>query len=324
MRKKCDLFRFLLGFCLVSLPTFAAANRSSLVDRVCLIVEGETPVLFSHIKNWALQNEISFREAEEQLKRKKLLWVYAKKKLKYNVSDIYKQADEHINKIIESNKLTKDQFSQLLMKPPYSTTFSQYRLDAATALLENVVRSTIASQISINENDLKAELSKERLELANRYDMVFLSVVADKLSNKVNEKGRAANQLTPEIKKANEIRSQIGPHSSLNEIKKRYGGDKHISIIGPIAYEKGTLKKAYEDRLLADPKSIVTAPFIDNGLVTMIWKIKRPVSEKLDDKALLEKVRKKLYEAAVEKQFNIETSAPIDDATIIVKGCKDR
>ncbi|HXW54015.1 MAG TPA: hypothetical protein VEL47_07920 [Myxococcota bacterium] len=293
----------------------------TLVDEVCLAIEGEPPVLRSQIKSRASQKEISFVEAKVELERERLLWVYAKKQLKYNIPDIFKQADEHIKKILEGNRLTREKFAEYLMGPPHFTSFSQYRFEIATAILEHLVKSSLASQVSLTDAEIQEEMKKEKLALSKRFDVVFISVLPSAIRGKSSKK----SPLTVQFEKANEIRSHVGPNVTLDEIKNRYGTDENaLSIVGPIAYEPGVLKHNYDKELLFAGSDLVTKPFQDGELVTMIWKIKRKIHDDGDDNALLEKVRKKLYEAAVDRKLIAITSAMMDVSNAIVKGCQER
>jgi hypothetical protein len=326
MKKSSALRSVLFGSCFIFCAQLASEKAVkkgfTLLDEVCIVIEGEPPVLKSHIAHRAHRKEISFKAAENELLQEKLMWVYAKKnQVKYNTVDIFKATDDHIKQVMEDNKLTKEKFTEVLMGRPYLTTFSQFRLDTATAMLENRIKSLIASQITISDIDVKEEVTKAKLATENQYDIVFISIGPEKIFKK-HEKFENKNRLIAQIEKANKIRAQITPHTSLDEVKTRYGGE--IVIEGPIAYEKGALKHNYEEQLKSGSSQIVTKPFSDNGMITMIWKIKKSHHEKLDDDALLEKVRKKLYAAAVEEQFNKLTSGVMDHSTAVVKSCKER
>lgn len=299
-------------------PSVSNKGGFQLLDKICVIVEGERPVLLSEIKKRQDSMGISFIESQNELVRQRLLWIYAKKQLKYDIKAIYKATDEHIEKVMASNKLNKDKFSKILMQPPYLTTFKQFRDDTATAILESNVRQAISSQISVNDEQVQEEVARLKADSSQVFDIVFISITTKK-STRLNN---GPDSLNPEFKKANDIRLKLTPTSTLNDIKKLYGDNSNISIIGPIAYEKGALKKAYEDRLKSNPANMVIGPFADDGSVTIMWKIKR-LHQKLD-RTGLEKVRKELYDRKVMEKFKAITDTLMDSSTVIMKGCSEQ
>jgi hypothetical protein len=289
-----------------------SAKGFTLLDKVCVVVEGEEPVLLSEITRRADQRGESFAVAQKELVRERLLWVYAKKQLKYDITNVFKATDEHINNVMTKNRLTNKQFEDVLMNPPYRTTFRQFRLETATEYLKNSVRQTLASQIAVTDDQVKSEMGK-------RFDVVFITI-QPKRSPAKGASARAV--LSDEIKKANTIRGKIQPTTTVNDIKNLYGKDKDISIVGPIAYETDILKKDYDERLKSESSSSVIGPFEDDGSVTMIWKIKK--SKKNLDETALEKLKKESYHNAVLEKFNAITDSLINSSTVIEKSCGKR
>lgn len=289
-----------------------------LLNKDCVTVEGEPPILLSEIENRAKVKGLSFAEAQSELITERLLWVYAKKQLKYNINEIIKATDEHINKVMEKNKLSQARFEELLMQAPYFSTFKQYRLETQTAMLENSVKSSIASQVSITDAQVIEEARKNKAEGGGDFEVVFISILPIKTGNKT----LSSLELNAQIKKANEIRSQIASINNLSEVKKRYGDKANISIIGPISYETGTLKKEYEERLKASKSAKVTEAFSDDGAVTIIWKIAKPIQK--SDGTALEKVRKEIYERVVMDKYKAVIGAMMDVSTVKVKRCSKR
>jgi len=265
----------------------------------------------------AAQNEISFKDAMGQLEDERLMWVYLKTQPKFNVAEIFKHTDDQIKQILDDNKLTREKFDEILMRPPYLTTYSQYRYYFATVNAKKLLQSSIGTQIFISDEELKEELRRTKAEESECFDVVFLSVLS-----KVQDKNKDSAQLTAQFKKAYEIRSHIGPQTSWDELKERYGDDKSIEIMEPISYEKGVIKPYYDNMLAKAQTHQVTEPFKDGNAVTMIWKIKRQTHDHVTDHDLLEKRQKKLYEA-VDRKINAEISAMKDGSTTIVKGCRD-
>lgn len=287
----------------------------TLVDEGCLI-EDQPAFLKSQIEKIQEEKKISFTDAENELLQKRKLWIYAKKQPKFNIAvgDVFKQADDHIQTIMTQKGFSEESFEKALIEE-YVTTLNQYRFDIATLILENMIRSSLQSQISISDAEINKEVEKIKHEQKNRYEVVFVSV----LGPMVKGKSITADQLTARFKRANEIRTSIKTGLSLDEIKNKYG--RSISVIGP--YDQDALKQEYKDRLSTHSLEIVTEPFLDNDAVSLIWKIKKLAAPEVDDAALLEKARKRLYEIAVDKLFNSMTSS-IDASIPAVKGCQSR
>lgn len=313
---------------LVVTPIFAVEDRSpltpptesshgfTLVDKVCVVVEGETPILLSEIKRRSQQNSISLANAEDELIQERLLWVYARSQLKYDITGVTKAADDHIKSVIENNRLTESRFEEILSHPPYSMTFRQYQKETQTAILENNVKQILANQISVTDEQVKAEVALHYQAAEQKFDVIFITVHPDaKLAN-------ASQRLNAQIKKANDIKNTISPSTSLNTLRKQYGHDASVSILDPIPYERGALEKTYDERLTKEPTKLVIGPFEEKQSVSLIWKIKRPV-QKLDETAL-EKVRKELYDRLVMEKFKAVTGALRDSSTVIVKGCSKK
>lgn len=306
------LLIFWLCFCLSS-ETLKAASESQgfkVLDKICVLVEGEEPILLSEINKRVKVRGETFLDAELALTRERLLWVYAKKQLKYDVANIFRAADDHIEKVRKDNKLTAKKFEEVLMRLPYETTLRKFRIDTATDYLKNLVMQDIRSKIAISEEQLKEEATK-------KFEVAFITISSKKTAQKSQR--TPIGGLSPEFRKANAIRSQIHLTTTVNDIKTLYGRDQDVSLVGPIAYEKDVLKKAYDERLTSDPSSLVIGPFYDDGSVTMIWKIKKTMKN-LDETAL-EKLRKESYHSAVAEKFNSLTDALIKDSTVTVRGC---
>lgn len=294
--------------------TIANSTGFTLLNAICVDVEGETPILLSDIEKRAQQKNINFKEARTELTRERLLWVIAKKQLKYDLGQINQAADEHLKKIMENLKISKEKFAELLMAAPYLTTPKQFQMETAWAILENNFKATLASQISITDEQVKQQIARNHEEVSDQFDVVFVSVVPE-----ISSKGTAPN-LTAQLKKANEIKAKIKTKISLDTVKKIYEQEKNVSIIGPLAYEKGGLNQAYERELAKSRNAVVTEPFRDEGAVTMIWKMN--VSTKLLGSSSLEKVRKELYDKAVMEKYQAITDAMMNSSTVVVKDCQ--
>jgi hypothetical protein len=289
----------------ISPPTF------TLLDKICVEVEGEPPILLSDIEKREQQKNMSFLDASSELTRERLLWFKAKKELKYDLSQINKSADEHIRKVMDSLKITKEKFTELLMNPPYLSTFNQFKYETATAILENHIKSTLASQIVITDEQIKSELVKRNTELSDSFDVVFIHILP-----------RAGYDLAAQFKIANDIKAQIKAHVSFDRIKKRYEKQKNVSIERPFAYVKGNLASEYEKQLTSSGNSPATEPFEDKKSVTMIWKIKK--AQKILDETDIEKVRKELYDKAVTEKYHTVTDPVMNSSIVVVKDCSKR
>lgn len=291
------------------------SNRGfTLLNRICVTVEGEKPILQSDIESRQRQENLSFAETQDALIKERLLWVYAKRQLKFNISEIIKSADDHIKKVMEKNSFTQENFEKLLMQEPYLTTFKQYRYDTQTALLKSSVQSSIANQIALTDAQIAEELKRRELQESKEFDIVFISVLPNTLKGKNN-----TVNTTAQFEMANQIRSQLMSKKNIGEVKKRYGNLKNISIIGPMAYEVGTLKKEYEEQLEKSRDAKVTEAFQDDNAVTVIWKIEKPIRK--TNGTALEKVRKELYERVVMDKYKAVIGAMMDVSSVNVKRC---
>lgn len=282
----------------------------SLLDQICVQVENESPILKSEIERRSKQKGLGFFEAQDELIKERLLWVMAKKQLKYSASEIESSARSHAEKVVKDNKLNKAQFVEILMGPPYEMSYEQYVRETAYAILENHVKSSLYSQVSISDTKLKDQLKKLEDEQKQSFDIVFISALPAKQPGD--------QSLNRQIKMLKEISAQINFSTSLEQLKRKFK-DKKVIFIGPIAYQEGTLKKEYDKVLAKAQSSLVTEPFQDDSAATVIWKIKKP-KEKLDENAL-EKVRKELYEREVIKNLSAAIEAVKNISTVTAKGC---
>lgn len=278
----------------------------TLLDRICIEVEGEAPILESEIKKRAKSKEQTLNTPEEELINERLLWVLAKKQLKFSVAEIESSAYHHAEKVMKDNKLTKEQFNQVLMRPPYEMSFEQYLSETKYAILKNQVEANLASQVAVTDEEIGEYVNKSHKEA---FDVVFISVLPTK-------KGK--DEISSQLKKAKELSLQITATTSLDQLKKQFKGENNVVVVGPITYQKGSLKSLY-DQQLARNKVLVTEPFIDEGAATVIWKIKKS-EQKLDENAL-EKVREDLYKAKVIKNFTATLEAVRGTSTVTTKGC---
>lgn len=272
-----------------------AARGFSILDRICVEVEGETPILKSEIDRRASQKSVSFFEAQNEFINERLLWVYAKKQMKYSITDVFNAAKSHAEKVQKDNKLTKEQFKQVLARKPYEISYDQYLRDTSYAMLENLVKSTMASQVTVSD-----------AELEQQDGIVFISLVPKKTAKaKPND----------ELLKIKKIGLEITQKTSLDDLKEKQKKHNDFLILGP--FQKDELDKSYNERLAKT--ALISEPFWDNGAATVIWKVKK-TNKKLDAYAL-EKVRKELYEGKVIKNFTAALEAVKGNSTLTIKGC---
>jgi hypothetical protein len=300
-----------LWFLLFAFGVEAKPDQFSMVDRICAVVGEEPPILASDIQKRSQQRNISYKEALDGLIGQEALWVFAKKQLKIDLGQINKAAQDHVEHVLAERKLTQAQFIEILMRPPYSMTLSQFLYETKTAILEQQLIPTLAAQVVVTDE-------KVHQELAKKFDIVFVTVAQASQSQKKSEK----NALNSQFYILNEIKTKILNQEPLAEIKRQYKGNKNIEILGPYAYEKDTFNKDYEAQLEKSSHQVVTDIFKEGDSLTMIWKIPA-VSENLD-KTALEKVRKELYDRAVMEKYRAVTDAMIDDSTVVINNCNER
>ena len=268
-----------------------------LINQVCAVVESEVPILQSDVIKRAQERSLSNFEAQNQLVGERALWIYAKQQLKFNVPEIYKNAQEHIKKIMENNNLNKESFENILMRPPYSMTFRQYENDTAFHILKNQLESSIASSIEISDKEVLAASKQQVHDKYKEFEVIFISLAYTPKS------ANNSNNLTNQINKANRIKKEILANINLDSIKRKYKSHKDISFVGPLNYREGDFKEKYDALIKKDPAAKITEPFEDEGMVTMIWKIeKNAVAD--NQKTALENVRKHLYTEAVQRRLN--------------------
>lgn len=268
--------KYLLFLLMITPQLFAQDLPFELVDRVCLLVNGQ-PVLQSEIKKHQKNNK-TFAKAKEDLIDEELLWLLAKR-FQISTTEILKSAEDHLKNIMSNNKLSQAQLADVLRKAPYLTTYDRFKKETALSLL----KSALASKISITDEDVNKEVQKEK---SSSYGVSFIS--ANKNSVKINK-----------------IVSRINGGESFSAIMKIYQEDKDISIIGPMIYREGTLNPDYESRLKnAKLDQGVVGPFLEEDSKTIIWKMKNPPLSENERKVLVEKVRERLYREALKEQIN--------------------
>lgn len=300
---------YFLSFFLLS---FVARTEFVLLDRICVEIEGEPPILLSEIKRRAEQKGISIQDAQKDLIREQSLWIDAKKRINYDISQINKAADDHVKKVMADLKLSFDQFADLLMKPPYTMSVRQFKRETATLMLQNSFKATLASQIVVTDEQVVDEIKRRNENKQNQFDVVIIRILPQGVDAR-------KNSVDSRFKKANEIRNKILSHLSLTELNESVKGQKNIVVMGPFGYEKGSLKSSYENHLAKNHEKLVSVPFVDNDEVILIWKI-RPTSLNLNETAL-EKVRKELYEDLVMEKYQTVTEAMVNSSAVELKGC---
>lgn len=287
-----------------------------LEDKVCVVVENEPSILLSEIKKRAKRDSLSFDKAQQNLINERLLWVMAKTQMRYDEEAIKHAADEHIQQIMKSHGLSPSKLEETLIKEPYRTTIEQFQYERATDILIGQIRHSMESQVSVSKEEINKEAANEKRRRRDEFDLVFISIEPAK---PVGRDPKAS--LSRQFKIANEIFSNLNAKTSLEQIKIIYGGKKHISIIGPLDYQKGAFEKVYEKKLEETKGYPATKPFRDDDNVTIIWKVKKLHLKAEDEGALIEKVRKRLYDREVTKKINAATRATAKKALVRVMDC---
>ena len=268
----------------------------TLVDQVCGVVESELPVLQSEVVKRAQERSISNYSAQRELLGERALWIYAKQQLKYNVPEIFKNAQEHTKKAMENNKLDKESFERILRGPPYFMTLQRYEYNTAFSILKNHIESSLASNIVISDKEVEQEYNRQRIDKQKEFAVIFVSVLSS------SPKALVANPPSPEFIKANAIKKEILSNNNPDAIKRKYKDHKGISFVGPLDYQEGALKQKYDIQIKKDPAAKITEPFEDGGMVTMIWKVEKTITSD-NQKTALENVRKGLYTKAVHNRL---------------------
>lgn len=278
-----------------------------LVDKVCATLGSERPILYSDVKKRAEEFGETFEVALNTLIQERALMIAVKRLITYDAGAIKKAVNAHINKIIESNKLTPKRFSEIL-REHYKTSLSQYEYDTEYHLNKSQLEASIASTIEITPKMVEAELAR-RKKTPQDFSIAFISV-ASKSSGK-------GIPLTQQFARAKSIKEKISKIKNLDEIKKNFSGQSDISIGNLMDYEEGSLIPYYDQQLQKNPSSRVSEPFEDNGAVTMIVKFEK----KLDEKTALENVRNALYKRAGEQGLNAITNKILAELPVF-NNCK--
>jgi len=271
-------------------------EKFRLVDQVCAVVESEQPILQSDVEKRAKERSLTLFQAQAELIGERALWIYAKQQLKFNVPEIYRNAQEHIKKIMENNKLSKESFEGLLMSPPYSMTFKQYESETAFLVLKNQLEASIISSLEISDKEVETEYKRQDPNKFKDFEVIFISLAPQRktASGKAN--------LSAQFIKANRIKREILTTNNLDTIKRKYKTHKDISFVGPLDYQEGAFQQKYDIQIKKDLAAKITDPFEDDGVVTMIWKLEKKAASD-NQKTALENVRKDLYRRAVQRRL---------------------
>lgn len=310
----CFVVSSFVCFCPAIAGSALQSNQEgfSLVDRICVEVEGEPPILLSDIHKRSSQKNISFTEAKKELTRETVLWVVARTKLKFDVHQINKAADDHLKKVMDNLKISLEKFADLLKESPYLTTPKRFQHEVATSILKEHYTGTVLKQITVGDVEVFEQVAKIKAGLTDQFDVVFLRVAPT----------HGLEDPKQQLKEARAIQTRIKNRISLETLKNAYKNRENISINGPQAYEKGTLKNSYEEHLSLAKNSDVTEPFKDGADLIVLWKIKS--IPKVFDETALEKVRKELYEKAVMEKYQSVTDEMMNSSAVVDKNCTDR
>ena len=174
--------------------------KLGLINQVCAVVESERPILQSEVEKRAKERLISLLEAQTQLIGERALWIYAKQQLKFNVPEIYKSAQEHVKKIMETNNLSQESFEASLMLPPYNMTLKHYEHETAFLILKNQLESSITN-IEISDKEIEAEY-KQHPNKYKEFEVIFISLSTPANNNNIKP------LLSAQFVKANQIKKR--------------------------------------------------------------------------------------------------------------------
>lgn len=284
------------------------ASNYRLVDQSCVIVSDQPPILRSEIEKLSEEKSISFLDAKKELIYGRLLWIYAQNNPKYDINYFRRSAENHIREILDKQKLSIEQLEHILQNPPYKISLEQFKFDTATAYLQQTISSYFAGQIGdISDEDVKKEL-KNNTGKEEKFDIVFISI---------KPKNNTKKSLDEAFNIAKNI-DYLTKSNTLDDIIKKYHNNSSISFVGPIVYDKGKFSKQYEDEINKSKNHHISKPFLDDGSVNLIWKIKH----KLNKGSSLEKVRKYLYEKLVAEKYKSVIDSLMNKSTVDDRNCK--
>jgi len=274
-----------------------------LIDKVCFEVGNQEPGLRSEVLALAKKEGISPKPAQVELIKQRILQTYAKQKLKFNLEQIKKAAQEHVDRVREKAGLSLTEFKEKL-KDLYHMTLTQFVRDTEHFYLKSQVMAELRKQVVITEDDLQKAL-RERLKESNKgFDVVFISIKEPSLPS-------------ADLAKEKAIKKQITLLKSLDKVKTFYENDKSVSFSEPSPYKKGNFLPHYEAQLQKYEKHEITEPFSDNGKMTMIWKIRKNITDHKLSETALEKERNSLYEEATKQLFDAVVSSELANSPVI-------
>lgn len=277
--------------------SFSAIGRFNVVDQICAIVGQEPPILKSDVKKRAQEGGLNDAQAQKSLVRDRLLAIYGKSS-KFSALDAHKAAEDHISKIMKDNHLSREQFARVLLNPPYLTTLKQFAEDTAFLILKNQIEASIASSITVSDGDIQEALAREMAH-KKEYEIYFISILStDNLTLK-----KSPTATNAEFNKAKLIKSQLLAKNTIKHLKNKYKDDKQVKFNGPIDYEPGILKPEYDKKIKENESSLITDPFLDGRIVTLIVRQEKSLSKGKREN-VLENVRNELYKRAVQQRLD--------------------
>jgi hypothetical protein len=290
---------FFVLFCVFFIAAYLCADQpanSRLVDKICAVVGEEQVILHSDIRRRAQERSLSNEAAQQELMGERALRIYIKKNpTKINISDIDKDAKDHIENILNNNKLTIQALEKALIEH-YKITYTQWEYDIKSAALSSRIEALLANTIEISDNAVKEEYAKKIRSTPKEFEIIFISIMPSAILHNKSQ------SLKAQLNKANNIKQDILSNSNFDTLKVKYQHDNEVSFLGPIDYKEGVLKSQYERQIKKNPRAKLSEPFIDgqnNNVVTMIWKVKKAQTD--NQTTALENVRKDLYRGEVQR-----------------------
>lgn len=284
MKSFINLFSCSLVFFLASHLLAETERKLELIDKICAKVPGEArPILLSEVKERAKNDNLDLSSALLALRRDRALRIHAANSI--SMPDINQGAENYISDIMEKNKLSRNQFINILRAPPHSTTIEQYAYNISNSILKNHLTASISYEPSEGEQE-------KALQDNWPQEVYFIS-----LAIKPN------SELSHQIKRLNTIKQDLTNNKFKTDVINNYEKVKEVSIIGPIGYGKDVLKKHYEDELAKNPGALATEPFQEGDFIRVIVKQKKLLNAE-EKKTALEKARKELYESYATLHLN--------------------
>jgi hypothetical protein len=287
-----------------SAAAFAQEKNYVLRDQVCAVVGNQPPILRSEIVNFAKVNQLSFKAAQDQLKMRDALFVYAQDKPWLGLADAYQGAESHLKRIMSENHKNVAQFSEILAGSPYYTTIGLFKRNTAYAILKQRFEATQKDQVKVAKYQLDKAVEEYKKAKTQEVKIVFVNVPCVSASSSVC------------FDMAKKIRNEISTNTHVNHLKIIRNKFNQVSFIGPKEYQRGELKEEYE-KVIAKygaKNTFVSEPFRDGRGVTLIWQLKNSSSDVKLERTTIEKIENQLYVTLLQQKLEAVTNIVLAQA----------